>query len=121
MRWLVLAMTLLFATELHAEEMAFYVIGVGADSCERFIAAAEEQPPGTYKAIGNPDGPYVNAISKYQQWMMGYVSAVNAARGDEGMQIKLDLTEMDSWMRNWCSRNQRRTVFHALQAFVKSH
>ena len=53
--------------------------------------------------------------------MMGYISAVNAARGDEGMQIKLDLTEVDSWMRNWCSRNQRRTVFHALQAFVKSH
>jgi hypothetical protein len=121
MRRVVLAVTLLFATGVRAEEMTFYVLGVGADSCERFIAAAEEQPPGTYKAIGNPDGPYVNAISKYQQWMMGYVSAVNAARGDEGMQIKLDLTEMDSWMRNWCSRNQRRTVFHALQAFVKSH
>ena len=57
MRRVVLALALLFATNVRAEEVAFYVLGVGSDSCERFIAAAEEQPPGTYKAIGNADGP----------------------------------------------------------------
>src|SRR3954454_6980584 len=111
MRRVVLALALLFATGVRAEEVAFYVLGVGADSCERFITAAEEQPPGTYKAIGNPDGPYVNGISKYQQWMMSYTSAVNTARGDEGMQIKADLTEAPSGIRSRSTRNARPACF----------
>jgi hypothetical protein len=120
MRFTTIAVTAILLTPsvVRAEDRGTMVMGDGIESCGKFIAASTDNKPGNYKRMDTPSGRYVNEISRYQQWFMGFVSASNSAYPDDiSKQIKVDLAGLDLWMRNWCNHHPVNTVFDGMIAF----
>lgn len=126
-RWLlsiaVVSALLLGASASRAsdDEQIAAIYGIGSESCGRFVAAATDNKPGAYRAMTRPEGSYVNDLQRYQQWMMGFVSAINSTRPNLDSQIKVDLAGMDLWLRNWCNQHPTDSVYHGLMIFTTKH
>jgi hypothetical protein len=103
----------------HAETGGVFVIGSGQDSCGKLIAAVDGVPPGKYKQMNTQSGVFIGESTKYQEWLMGFVSGFNVSRTDEQQVKGIDLAEMDLWMRNWCNQNPTKTVFQGAFAFIE--
>ena len=115
---MLIAAMLLTSTVGRAEDKGTMVMGDGIESCGKFIAASTDNKPGSHKRMHVPTGRYVNEVSRYQQWLMGFVSGLNSAYPDDmSKQIKGDLAGLDLWMRNWCSQHPVNTVFDGMIAF----
>jgi hypothetical protein len=106
----------------HAGPGEVFVIGSGQhSSCGKFIAAIGDAPPGRYRERNNATGVFVSENTKYQEWLMGYVSGFNAAHaGDLEQQVtKIDPAGIDLWMRNWCNKHPTETIFDGAAAFIE--
>jgi hypothetical protein len=115
---MLVATLLLPSSVVRAEDKGTMVLGDGIESCGKFIAASTDNKPGSYKRMDTPTGRYVNEISRYQQWFMGFVSGLNSSYPDDlSKQIKVDLAGLDLWMRNWCNQHPVNTVFDGMIAF----
>ena len=115
-----IATTFLTASVTRAQESGTFVIGAGLDSCGKFIAASADYKPGTFAQIEAPSGRYMSESIRYQQWFMGFVSALNSAHSNDiGKQINVDIAGLDLWMRNWCNQHPVEKVFEGMMAFRK--
>ena len=103
----------------HAETGSTFVMGSGQDSCGKFIAAVGDASPGKYREINA--GVFVSENEAYLQWLMGFVSGVNAASvGEQEQQVSwADSAAMDLWMRNWCNQHPTQDFVQAAMAFVR--
>jgi hypothetical protein len=103
----------------HAESRSTDLMGMGAYSCDRFIAAIGKNPPGKIQAMDNTGlGRFVSENSMYQEWLLGFVSGFNATHEQEQQVRGIDLAGMDLWMRNWCNQHPTKTIFEGASAFI---
>jgi hypothetical protein len=104
----------------HAETGTFTVFGMGAYSCGEFIAASGNHAPGYSQVMDSGSGRLLSENSTYLQWLAGFVTAFNEARGGElEQQINgIDLAGLDLWMRNWCNQHPTKTIFDGASAFI---
>jgi hypothetical protein len=115
-----IAAILLTPNVARSQESGTLVLGAGLDSCGTFIAASTDVKPGSYKQINAPSGRYMSDLIRYQQWFMGFVSALNSAHPDDiSKQINVDIAGLDLWMRNWCNQHPVDKVFEGMVAFRK--
>jgi hypothetical protein len=64
-------------------------------------------------------GVFINEYTRYQEWLMGFVSSFNAAHADVAQQVRdIDLAGMDLWMRNWCNKHPTQKVVEGAVAFI---
>jgi hypothetical protein len=122
MRSLVLGVLLLTADVVCAEP-GTAVLGMGQVSCGSMIAAARNGPPGQYRTMDTKSGLFVEEFTRFQEWLMGFVSGFNATHNNDlSLQItSIDLPGLDLWMRNWCNKNPTKTVFQGAAAFLEEH
>jgi hypothetical protein len=103
----------------HAETGMVTTMGVGSNSCGKFIAAIGKIPPGKLNVMNNTDaGRLVSENAQYQEWLMGFLTGMNAAHAG-GQQIEdLDIAGIDLWMRNWCNKHPTKMVFDGAIALI---
>jgi hypothetical protein len=104
----------------NAESPGSFAIGIGTNSCGRFIATIGKHPPGMIETMPTGDGDFISENVEYQQWLLGFVSGFNAAHGAEQEQqvTRIDGAGTDLWMRNWCNKHPTKTVSEGAVAFI---
>lgn len=102
------------------DPLAYY--GFGGRSCGAIASITYSTPPGTYRSITSKGEEYTSASKSYQEWLQGFVSAINfknAFTEPPKKQITVDLAGMDLWVRNWCEKNPTADLMTAALAMVK--
>jgi hypothetical protein len=85
--------------------------GLGVKGCESFLATAK----GWDQGVDNDIAEY----SRYQDWLSGFVSALNLATGDDVLRG----AGIDGAMRQvraYCSSHREADFFNATMGFVRS-
>jgi hypothetical protein len=111
----ILAVMLVLPTVASAQKV--FVLGAGQSSCGSFIAASTGVPPGKYQKTHSAKGEFQSEILVYQQWMYGFITAINLGR-IEADQIRVDNAAVDLWMRNYCNKYPTDTFSQAAAMFV---
>jgi hypothetical protein len=106
-----LAVALLLALSAVAASAAPPLWGLGVKGCESFLTTAKGWDQGV-------DGD-IAEYSRYQDWLSGFVSALNLATGDDVLRG----AGIDGAMRQvraYCGAHREADFFNATMGFVRS-
>ncbi|WP_130217663.1 hypothetical protein [Bradyrhizobium genosp. SA-3] len=110
--WLTLIVLCLVSQARAAEGVL--VIGAGQRSCGQFIAAVGQTPVGQILYVERPNGKLYGELIRYHEWMEGFISGFNSGfQSNIDDQVRIDLSSMDLWMRNWCNAHPTKTIADA--------
>jgi hypothetical protein len=102
---------LLFALATACAQAAPPLWGLGVKGCESFLATAKGWDQGVDSDIAD--------YSRYQDWLSGFVSALNLATGDDVLRG----AGIDGAMRQvraYCGAHREADFFNATMGFVRS-
>jgi hypothetical protein len=85
--------------------------GLGVKGCESFLATAK----GWDQGVENDIAEY----SRYQDWLSGFVSALNLATGDDVLR-GAGIDGAMRQVRDYCSSHREADFFNATMGFVRS-
>jgi hypothetical protein len=95
-----------------------YVYDLGAQSCEKYLAAVHGHPPGMGKSFNDRQGGrFSDDHSVYMAWLTGFFTATNLWVLEPNG-IRSDSAAIDVWIRKWCEQNSTKTLREAASAFV---
>jgi hypothetical protein len=94
------------------------VLGAGQRSCGQFIAAVGQAPVGAVAMVEKRDGSKLyGELIRFREWMESFVSGYNAAyEANTDDQIRINLSSLDLWLRNWCNAHPTKSFAQAGQA-----
>jgi hypothetical protein len=117
MRILLTLMMLCLVSQAQAGQAGVLILGAGQRSCGQFIAAVGQTPVGSVMMVEKRDGKLYGELIRFHEWMEGFVSGHNAAyEANTDDQIRIDLSSLDLWLRNWCNAHPTKTFAEAGQA-----
>jgi hypothetical protein len=93
------AASLLMATSARADVMIF-TMGIGRDSCAKFVASTEGSPLGKHRSK-DVDGVTVDERkAEYMEFANGFITGVNVVRqAAKKKQLESDSTEVELWLK----------------------
>jgi hypothetical protein len=105
------AAVLFLALAAAAAQAAPPLWGLGVKGCESFLATAKGWDQGV-------DGD-IAEYSRYQDWLSGFVSALNLATGDDVLR-GAGIDGAMRQVRGYCSAHREADFFNATMGFVRS-
>ena len=93
-------------------------IGCRAIVVRQFYCRQHRSTPGQVPNDARREGPIFSENLVYQQWMYGFITAINLSR-IEADQIRVDNAAVDLWMRNYCNKYPTDDFSRAAAMFVQ--
>jgi hypothetical protein len=119
---LIAGMAITSAVSAQEQRDTVFVWGAGTDTCGAFLIALQKhENPST---VLNWQGEqYAIPTAVYVQWLSGFLSRENWARGTrkEPIAYRGDWAGMAMWMKNCCEKNPTKNFIDGAQAFINAH
>jgi hypothetical protein len=105
----------------YSQSQGVFVIGMGDESCGKYLSAVHNQPPGKYRVLNRRDGEYYDEHMVYVEWLKGFLTALNLSSVMAGKDniTTADNAAIDVWIRRWCEQNPTKKLIEAVLAFTK--
>jgi hypothetical protein len=115
------AALLLWAPHVHATD--WWIEGVGrVVSCGAFVkaeAAMTDVPEGQTNSLLYGGKEWTEYGDVLEQWLMGFVTGVNASRPDGSKQITVDHAGTMGWLKQYCEAHPDVPLVNAAWQFVE--
>jgi hypothetical protein len=118
----VIASTLALLAPVGATERAWLTIGMGSDSCGKFVRAIDAMvpmPSGTVQSLNWQNKTFFEEGYAYREYLFGFVSGTNLSRPDASNQISADNDGIVMWVRHYCESHADESINTAISAFVQ--
>ena len=115
---MIAALVLSYGAAANAQGRNAYILGLGYDSCGKYLSAVHGHPPGKGKFINRTEGQFSDDHFRYSDWLSGFFSATNMWITHEPNGIRNDVAAIDVWIRKWCEQNPAKDLADAAWAYV---
>jgi hypothetical protein len=109
--WAPWTFMLVFALAASSAQAAPPLWGLGVKGCEAFLATAKGWDQGVDSDIAE--------YGRYQDWLSGFVSALNLATGEDVLR-GAGIDGAMRQVRTYCSAHREADFFNATMGFVRS-